>query len=544
MIFTDDMPYHYLLWLLFVLLVFLELVSFFSPEVGGIGMYLWMLVSILILFFSVYSFYYFYKNVLDKHKIFIFVAWFTMFVFTIYNATKNSNISYETTQEAACLLGFIDELGDKGFQQSCFLGYPARQYLMLVLPTMLFKPSHILLNIGGSLYFLAAQFFWGVGLYKFFKLRGNYPSFLSALGLMLLLHFFYFNHFLFHCFEQSQFPLSLSMAFWGLYLWKISDSQNWHLPLLGLLLLFIIQSYTPSLAFFFLALLLLLNLYRYGESKKLIFIIVIGGLSSLFFSLTFRSDIKVMSENHGNISFLLNEGWFLVKHLFWKAQGFRSYSSIIGKIVMVLALFSPFFKKSKKIILLVFWIIFTMFVATISQGYSFYGLDMRAHRSIVVLPTAIILALVTLQHISKKLQVNGRFLSVVFIIITISGIWYAQSYLLPKPIHHYLHLFNYLQKNIKNVDEVELLVFTEKSNKNFISLDDSLKYFYPHLKKVETFYDELGKYAENNRCVLIIEESEKSSVPDSFVYSGEIMLNSNRQYIIFTTIEKHNLGIL
>lgn len=535
MIITDNVPYHYLLWLLFILLVLLELFSFLFPEAGGIGMYLWMLASILILFISIYSFYYFYKNVRDKHKIFLYLSWFIMFVFTIYNATKNSNISYETTQEASCLLGFIEKSGDKGFQQSCFLGYPARQYLMLVLPTIFYKPSLFSLNLGGSLYFLAAQFFWGVGLYKLFQRKSNYPSFFSALGLVLLLHFFYFNHFVFHCFEQSQFPLSLSMAFWGIYLWKISDSQNWHLPLLGLLLLFIIQSYTPSLAFFFLAVLLLINLYKYGESKKLIILVVAGGFASLFFSLTFRSDIKLMSENHGNLSFLFNEGWLLIKHLFWKPQGYNGYSSIIGKIILIMAILSPFFVRSKKNVLLVFWTISTMFAATISQGYSFYGLDMRAHRSIVILPTAIILALVTFQYILKRLQINSRFLSVVFIVITTSGIWYAQNYLLSKTIHHYLQLSNYLRDNIRNVDEVEFLVFTEKSNKNFISLDDSLKYFYPHLKKVQTVYEELEKYAENNQCVLIVEEGEKSYIPNSFLYSGEIMLNFNSRYIIFIT---------
>jgi len=538
MIFADNVPYHYLLWLLFVLLIFLELVSFFYPVAGGLGMYLWMLVSILILLISIYSFYYFYKNVQDKHKIFLYLSWFIMLVFTIYNATKSSNISYETTQEAACLLGFINESGDKGFQQSCFLGYPARQYLMLALPTIFLKPSLTSLNIGGSLYFLAAQLFWGVGLYKFFKQKSNYSSFFSALSLVFLLHFFYFNHFLFHCFEQSQFPLSLSMAFWGIYLWKISDSQNWHLPLLGLLLLFIIQSYTPSLAFFFLAILLLLDLYRYGEPKKRIFIVVIGGLASFFFSLTFRSDIKLIGENHGSFSFLLNEGWLLIKHLFWRGQGFSNYSSIIGKIVLVLAFLSPLFKNSKKIILLALWVIVTMFVATISQGYSFYGLDMRAHRSIIILPTAIFLALNTLQLIFKKNQINTRFFSLIFIIITTLGIWYAQSYLSSKPIHHYLHLFNYFRDNIRNVDEVEFLVFTEKSNKNFISLDDSLKYFYPHLKKVQTSYDDLGRYSKNSRCVLIFEESEKPHIPNYFINSGEIILNSNSRYIIFT----HNIG--
>ncbi len=535
MIFSKDIPHHYFLWLLFFVLVVLELASFLFPRAGAVGMYLWMLASILILLLSLYSFYSFYKNVQTKNKVFLYIAWLIMFVFTIHNATKISNISYETTQEAACLLGFIEESGDKGFQQSCFLGYPARQYLMLALPTFFFKPSQVLLNIGGSIYFLAAQLFWGVGLYHFFKRRSSYSSFLSALSLMFLLHFFYFNHFLFHCFEQSQFPLSLSMAFWGVYLWKISDSQQWHLPLLGLLLLFIVQSYTPSLAFFFLAVLLLFYLYKYGESKKLITLIIIGGLASLFFSFIFRFDIKVIGENHTSLSFLFNESWILVKHLLWKAQGVNSYSSIIGKIILVLALFSPVFTNSKKIIILVSWTILTMFVATISQGYSFYGLDMRAHRSIVILPTAIILALATLQQILKKIQIKNRFLPVIFIIIAVSGLCYAQSYLLSKPVHHYLYLFSHFRNNIKNVDEFELLIFTEKSNKNFISVNDSLKYFYPHLKKIEATYGELEKYTKNSRCVLVIEEDEESYVPSYFVYSGEIVLNTGNRYIIFTS---------
>lgn len=535
MIFSKDIPYHYFLWLMFFSLIILELASFFFPELGGVGMYLWMVVSLLILLISIYSFYYFFNNVQTNHKVFLYVAWVIMFVFIIYNAPKNSNISYETTQEAACSLKLLRESENKGFQQSCFLGYPARQYLMLVLPSIFFKPSLVSLNIGGSLYFLAAQFFWGVGLYHYFKRRSNYPSFFSALGILLLLHFFYFNHFLFHCFEQSQFPLSLSMAFWGIYLWKISDSQKWHLPLLGLLLLFIVQSYTPSLAFFFLAVLLLLNLYKYKESKKLILIVIIGGLASLFFSFTFRSDIKLVSKDHSNLSFLFNEGWLLVKHLFWKAQGFSDYSSIIGKIVLAMAFFSPFFDRSKKSILLVLWVILTMFVATISQGYSFYGLDMRAHRSTVILPTAIILALISFQFVLKKIKINSLILSIIFIIIASSGLWYGQSYLLTKTYHHHLYLLNYLQENISGISESELIIFTDQSNKNFISLNDSLKYFFPHLKKIQASYEKFEQYSTDSNSILIVEEDEKIYVPNSFIYSGEIRLINDCTLLVFTS---------
>ena len=518
--FKLSVKFH-LIWIIFFAIILFEIAAFFFLSLGSIGMYFWLSALFIFVSISIYSIFYLLKTK-SVGKIFVILIWLIMIGLILFNATKPRNISFETTQEAACSINFWTNSIDKGFHRSCFLGYPSRQYLLLATPSMIFGPSLVILNLGGSLFFVFSMFLWGTGLFLYSNKRGSGAGFFTGLSIAILLHFHYFNHFLFNCFEQSQFPLSISMSFWGVYLWYLVERKKWHIPLLGLLMLFMAQMYTSAIAFLVLAACLLVGLYSQKKIKLWGLLTILIGVS-ISFGLTFthRDDLRLTGENNRSIAYLIDQGWSLLQHLFWKTQGVRDYSSLLGKAVLAVAMFSGVFLKSKKVILLAVWFLASTFVATVAQGYSYYGLDFRVHRSLVVVPTVILLVIIFFQQINEKVKISFKLKPVyskllqwaVFMMVTISGIIYANQYLRTQTISPHFQLIQALKSEVPQIENKEEIIFTTKANSQFISLDDSMGYFLPNLKK-KVLEPGLVKNISADRAILVLDAQEKKFLPE------------------------------
>jgi hypothetical protein len=470
---------------LFVLIVVVDISAYFHLIQGAVGMYLWLLVLLYLICLGLLAFFSLVKRSIKSKTFFSLLALLVLLIFLIVNVDNPANISGETTQQTACALDYWQNSPDKGFQQTCFLGYPARQYLPLAIPTWLAGRSIASLNLGGSLYFLVGILLWLNGLFNFLEGKPKYKDLLAGLSVLFLLHFHFVNHFLFHCYEQSQFPLSLSLAFWGIFLWQLKKSAVWKVFTLGLLLLLLASAYTPALAFFALGLLLIIYLGVARKSSwKLILLILVGGLISFLIAWSFRNDVKLLGENNSSISAILNDASSLFTHLWLRTQDSIVYSTFWGKLFLLLALITPLVLRDKRLIFLSIWLVITMVMATTAQGYSFYHLNFRIHRSIVVLPTAMLLVTLFLQ----KIKLPRWLLVVLFGVTAVWGLSFADQYLQTKEVSGHYQLINFLQNNLHNFDQKDQLVMFDEAGKYFISVNDFAGYFLPQFEITKMVY--------------------------------------------------------
>ena len=470
----------YFLAFLFLSIVIFEITAYFFSYLGLIGMYFWFLALLVMIGLGFYLLVQLVKLSIQNKSYFSLLALVILIGYLLFNINKTSNISAETTQQAACALNFWSQLPDKGFHQACFLGYSSRQYLLMSLPTLILGRSLFSLNLGGSLYFVIGVITWLAGLNYFLKTKKG--DLLAGLSILFLLHFHFFNHFLFYGYEQSQFPLSLSLMFWGIYLWHWAKPAQWKLFLLGINLLFLAHAYTSAIAFFGLALLLVINLFINKKANlREVLIINLGSVISFFISLSFRGDIKLTGQDNQSFALIVEEIKLLFTHLFIETQGNISYSTLLGPILLLAATFTPIILGKKKLLLLSIWIIFTLLMATLSQGYFFYPLYFRIHRSIVVLPTLLFL----FTFLLHKIKLSKGLLILFFILTLVWGIKYSEQYLTTLREPEIYSFIIYLKNNVKNLDKKSELIFTQEANQHYLSLNDTLMYFLPNIEKIE-----------------------------------------------------------
>ncbi len=495
---------------LFVTIALVEVGAHLNIISGFFGMYLWLAAFALFVFLAVYSAILIVKRSIKHHTYFSLLSFFILIAYFLYSFSNPANISGETTQQTACALDFWFNSLDKGFQQLCFLGYPARQYLPMVIPSWLFGRSLVSLNLGGSLYFFVGILLWINGLQIFLNTTQKNKDLLTGLSVLFLLHFHYFNHNWFHCFDQDQIPPSISLGFWGVYLWQMRRPRAWRAFVLGLLLMYLVVAYTPAVAFFILGLLLMvyLTLSKKMSWKSLVAILT-GSVISFIITFTFRADMRLVGENNSSFKLLLTGVKQLLSHLFIEPKGW-SYSTGLGQILLLVGVLSPIILKKTKLAVLSMWTVMTFVVATVSQGYSFYGLNLRAQRSMVAIPTVLLLVTLFL----KKISLSRKVLMVFYLVTAGWGLLFAQHYLKTKEASLHYGLISFLQSEVKTLDEKEQLVFLGEANKQYVSLNDTSQYFLPQITKLEQDYSlELCQLLiDKPETLVVLEKNELSDL--------------------------------
>lgn len=494
------------------------------PYFGKVGVSFWYLGFISLSIFSLYAFTRLVSQTIEKKHFLTLFSLLFILSFTLIQTFQNTNISGETTQETGCILLQLQTKSDAGFHQSCFLGYPSRQYLISAVPSLLFGKSQITLNIGGSLYFFIGLVLFFHGFFK----ENSFTQKSDAIGSILifsLLNFHYFNHFLFFSFEQSIFPLSLGLASIGLLLGFKNSHKTIYLFLLGLILYFAFSSYTPAIALAAIALFYMsLFFFKQGITKKqkfLLLLIFSSTITSFALTLSFRDDIRIFGESNSQSVFLYQEFFRLFEHLFLKAD-LIPFMTGLGAMILVAGISYPFFAKEYKYIPLSFWILATFIFAALSQGYSFYSLDFRVHRAIVVLPFVLFLFGTGL----SKQKISLRLLKWLLVFTVIFGYGFTRQYLQRLPVQNHLRFIHWFQSNVVSHEE-STLNFINDAGDDFLSLNDELAYFSPNLTTdfiPLQFHPEGCNFiskgffiiAENDPCFSSITDSEKLVVNGAY----------------------------
>lgn len=513
------------------LLIITEYGSFFSPILGRAGAVLWILAFLIVGWESLASFFKLIQNGIKRAPVTLFVLLFFV-VIIILNIGRITNSNSETTQEISCALTRL-ESPDMGFRSTCLFGYPARQFLFTSLPSSLFGRNVITLNVGGAAYFIAGLFLFTYGLTRFFESK-KYSDLVVAILVAGVFHFYYVNWFLFS-FEQSIYPLSFSLGVAGLFLSINHKNYFKNVGLIGILLAYLIFSYTTGLFFVALAIGLLLYLFfTFAKERKEKVVNIAVILTTVFFfisSLFVRWDIHILGDgaNKINIARDVLKG---VTGLLIRNLG-TDYVSAYFHLALILALIIPFFTKYRKPFIFIFlWIVAVIVLSIASHGYAYYSIDFRLHRSIIIVPPLLVIAGVVLDSLKIPFLDKKVFYIALLAVFFITGFYY-QSNILKSKInserHRHASFIMWLKDRLLEQEEATggVIVFDdelkniENYSKNYISIQDSLKYYLP---RFETCSESSCNSSNSNRYYVKIPSAStkpNGEVLGTFTFDGD-----------------------
>lgn len=468
---------------LFSLIVITDLLSKFYPSLSFTGVFLWYISYIYLFIYAAGCAFFILRRSIKAGGWPILLFFLSLgFLFWKYTFPLSS-ISAEATQEINCALNQLTGSADRGWRENCLFGYPSRQYFLPALPSLIFGRTLANLQIGGSLYIIIGLVIFTSSLFSILK-PGIKSGLLVTLILSSAFHFYFFNHMTF-LFEQSIFPAALMFAAIGAFVHYFSSRNNLHLMLLAFIMLYLIFSYTTSLAGFLLILSALLYLFFFDSkslpTRFLIAGIILFSLYAFLMSFSFRKDIILFPfqpvTSSINITDDLSSAF---SHLFFGNLKIPYLSPVFTFIFISITFLGLLFTFGLLPFFLSVWMTAVIILSVISQGYSYYVIAFRLHRSLVILP--VFLTLLAYLVIRFKIQISYRILTGLLVLILGSGLYYADSLLSVRDTNKHYPFISWISENNIRIQpgKLYLLNGTNKYN-NFDSLNDTLQYFLPQL---------------------------------------------------------------
>lgn len=470
--------FEFFLFVIYLSLFISEFLSLRLSFFGKLGVYLWILSWLFVFLYVLDSFVF----ILKKSKVLgVFLLLF--FVIILINTINPVNLSGETTQQIAGTLNYFNQSHDLGFRQTIMFGYPARQFFLSAIPSFIFGRTHFLLNFGGSLYYLFSLIIFVKGLLDYFK-KDKYSEFLTILILSFIPHFYWINHHIF-LYEQSYYPFAFGLMLCGFFLSYLRNFSSKYLFLIGFTLVYLIFSYTPSLALVFFALVVGIYLLIKEKGGKNFYVLALIIFASLFFLLSsfeFRRDVNLLGEQMSR-EYLIKNLIVSLRHIVFLDQGKPVVSPVFNLIFLLTIIYSLFNFRKIGIFFSGIWIVATIILSIISKGYTYYGIDFRLHRSSVIFPILLLLIAKFLKDLNANIR-NFYLLVITVVFFISTGIVFQMILLKSRePVRH-LAFIKFLKKEIDKdkLDNNEEIIFSDGLNVEYISLQDSLQYFLLHFK--------------------------------------------------------------
>jgi hypothetical protein len=512
-----------------IVLIFINIYSIWFGHdlpisLSWVGTVVWILTFVIMLLFSVNCFQRIIK-ISIKHQTFYTLFILCVFVgMVLFRASQPQNISGETTQATSCILN-SSYLGEK-LNENCFLGYPARMYLIQSLPSLVLGRNLLSLNLGAVLIFFPSLVIFAYSLLTETKSKRLLDLILGT-SIALLFYFHYVNHFLFYSFEQSIFPLSFGLASLGLLVVYRKKQWSYVLPLFLITTFWMVFSYTPSLALLpLVGFYLLIN--RFSSIKQrmqwlILFLIV--SVSSIVTTLQYRTDMRLNSTDitwQEKIVKAPAETIEILSYLV-KPEALIPFVSPTIIIILFSLLFIGIIQKKYRIIPFL-WVFITLYLATSAQGYAYYGLDFRVHRSLVILPVILMLAvqvshrLLSNTHLSWPKQTR-LVLITLFALTLFVGLENNSKFIDAKKPDDRQLLSLFVSNNLNVAREIPFYIVDAKPYQNLVSAPDFLVYFSPRFKVKlittrECMISPSGLYlfGPDNECARVIMQDKRTVI--------------------------------
>lgn len=475
----------YLPFLLFIVfciyIITLELSYYFDPSIGKVGIVLWYMLGILLVAHTLLEFFGLLKKVSKGQFIIPLIIFLILTVVGIFYMSKPENISLEATQQVSCAINNFELAQDWGFFQNCFLGYPARQFLMPLIPSLLTR-SVFTLHLGNYLYFFIGQILFLSVSAKWIYPNKKIQESLVAMLLIIPFHFHFFNY-LNLTFEQAFYPIGMGMIFFSSLL-NLRLQVNIRSILIFLISgLLIISSYTTSLAYIPLIFLFgsyFLFIQKSSKKHKTLILSSLMTLAiSLIVSLAYRGDLR-FDKNEEIID--QEKLILIIKTISGFSDGINFVSPVFT-LIWMLTLASALLYKFKYLgIVFIFWTLIVIHSAISSHGYAGPDLVFSLYRTSVIIPPLIFLLLYYRVNLFNK-----SYSLVVILILLLSGLFFQYDYYQTKAENKSVilyDLYNNLDREIP--DSVKKLYLFELDKEPFFPILNGSGYFMPDVELIFT----------------------------------------------------------
>jgi len=508
--------YNFSGYLILALLIVLNFLSLIFPIFGRLGTYCWILSFVYLLIFLIKSWQTIFK--IKYYPIYTIFVLFIFLIFFIRSIPTMIAFNGESTKVIACSLSNFENEIDYGYNKTCLYGYPARQYLIPSLPSLL-RRSLVNLNIGGSIYLIFGLLIFSSNALRFLKYSKN-GDLIIAISLGLLLHFHYFNYFAF-TFEQSIFPLSFGLIIGGLILNYLNKKDKFPLYLFGFCFFYLIYSYTSSLALMTLFMLVIfifsIQSFRKKEHKNgiILMAILLISIITLYTSFSYRTDVNIFNNQIRSQELLLDDVFKGFSHLFLKPDG-DSFTSPYLFPLFLLLIILPIICFPNWFSLIIFvWILSTITMSIVSKGLMYYPIFFRVHRSIMIIPV-LLTYLIFIFNKNKILFKNNILKLLLFLIISLGIVYYysetTDKFKLELSTYYVTKAVHQLEKEPNN------LIILDSEEDDLYLYPILINYFFP--KSTSTFFEN-GKYcslppgkifliSKSNRCFDIYKKTLSS----------------------------------
>lgn len=423
------------------------------------------------------------------------VAYFLPVILVLFDidGVTYTMINTESTQQIGDILALVHERSDCGIFSMAFLGgaYPARQYLLAALPTLLFGKGLVTLRIGyGALYLIGYLSFLSALRAYLKNMNSAYPELISSFAAMMIALGNYPLLFA-RIFEQTIVPLSLTLFFLaGLLFFLVRPSPfpalciMWSLGLMP-------YSYTPSLAFWTLAMILLAYFCRpYTKTRTAIL-----SASMVYGLVTLTTSLFMRRTNSNLTQFLavgtdtkLNASDWLYRFLDGLDATFGFGDSLIPAPLVfgcLIILYISLRQRDYRFLLLISWAVASLIAALAMSGFCWRPPIYDVHRAMIILPPisaafALYLAGYWPRFVTTQNEALVRVPLILSLVLMILGAIYLPFfYRFPRP---------FIPGPVTDTEEATLLVIRDASpnpKRLYLippfdcRLEDTFRYFSP-----------------------------------------------------------------
>jgi hypothetical protein len=294
-------------------------------------------------------------------------------------------INYESAQQLASFLKFNIDKPDWGYTGNAFVGYPARQFIIAAIPSLLFGNEVFWLQFGYAVLFYSGALCFFLGVRHYFSIK-QHGELWALFTVLCCFTFPYLIRYLYNM-EQILLPIAFVMHALGWFLLSLEKLTAPRVLILAWICGLLGTSYTPTLAawglFQIFFLLVIVRAARQGRRAQIVLWVSVWAYTLTFGLCSFftRIDVRLTPEpGHSAESLLTALKVFFLGH---PQQYMPPVLAILVAIFFLLALTGRlgFIKWITAV-----WMLAVIYFSATSSGYAQYDPVYTLYRSILLIP--------------------------------------------------------------------------------------------------------------------------------------------------------------
>ena len=330
-------------------------------------------------------------------------------------------INYESSKQVASFLKFNIHRSDWGYTGNAFVGYPARQFIIVAIPSLLFGNKVLWLQFGYAMLFYSGILCFFLGVRHYFSVK-QHRELWAVVTVLSCFSFPYLMHYLFEM-EQILLPISLVMHALG---WLLLSQEEltapkalilaWISGLLG-------TSYTPTLAawllfqgFFFL---LIVRSARERNRPQLVLWASVCAYTTIFGLCSFltRIDVRLAGSKPGHAM----ESLLAALKVFFLGRPQEYMPSVLAGLVIVFFLLALTWRLGFIKWVTAMWFLAVIYFSASSSGYAPYDPVFTLYRSILLIPVMMLAVWDSYLDLFKKFAAFKRLEPIIAILLCLAA---------------------------------------------------------------------------------------------------------------------------